>query len=64
MLYTADEAFFTGTVAEVLPIRSVDGMAVGSGARGPITHRLQERFVAIARGRAEDRHGWLSPVEA
>lgn len=62
MLYTADEAFFTGTVAEVLPIRSVDGLAVGSGARGPITQRLQERFFAIARGRAEDRHGWLMPV--
>jgi branched-chain amino acid aminotransferase len=62
MLYTADEAFFTGTVAEVLPIRSVDGMAVGNGARGPITQRLQELFLGIARGRAEDRHGWLSPV--
>ncbi len=62
MLYTADEAFFTGTVAEVMPIRSVDGLAVGNGARGPVTARLQERFFAIARGRAEDAHGWLSPV--
>jgi len=62
MLYTADEAFFTGTVAEVMPIRSVDGLAVGDGARGPITQRLQERFFAIARGRAEDPHGWLTPV--
>lgn len=62
MLYTADEAFFTGTVAEVMPIRSVDGLAVGDGKRGPITQRLQERFFAIARGKAEDVHGWLSPV--
>ena len=62
MLYTADEAFFTGTVAEVMPIRSVDGLAVGDGKRGPITQRLQERFFAIARGRAEDRYGWLTPV--
>jgi branched-chain amino acid aminotransferase len=62
MLYTADEAFFTGTVAEVMPIRSVDGLAVGDGKRGPLTQRLQERFFAIARGRTEDRHGWLTPV--
>jgi branched-chain amino acid aminotransferase len=62
LLYTADEAFFTGTVAEVLPIRSVDGMNVGIGKRGPITQRLQELFLAIARGNAEDQHGWLTPV--
>jgi branched-chain amino acid aminotransferase len=62
LLYTCDEAFFTGTVAEVLPIRSVDGLQIGNGALGPITQRLQERFLAIARGRAEDVHGWLTPV--
>ncbi len=62
MLYTADEAFFTGTVAEVMPIRMVDGLQVGNGARGSLTQRLQERFFTIARGRAEDRHGWLTPV--
>jgi branched-chain amino acid aminotransferase len=62
LLYTADEAFFTGTVAEVMPIRSVDGLAVGTGTRGPVTQRLQERFFAVARGQAEDRHGWLTPV--
>lgn len=62
MLYIADEAFFTGTVAEVTPIRSVDGLVVGAGARGPVTKRLQERFFAIARGQHEDRHGWLAPV--
>ena len=62
LLYTCDEAFFTGTVAEVMPIRSVDGLAVGDGKRGPITQRLQERFFALARGRADDIHGWLTPV--
>lgn len=62
LLYTADEAFFTGTVAEIVPIRCVDGLAVGDGTRGPVTRRLQERFFAIARGQAEDRHGWLTPV--
>jgi branched-chain amino acid aminotransferase len=62
MLYTADEAFFTGTVAELTPIRSVDGLAVGDGRRGPVTKLLQERFFAIARGQAEDQHGWLTPV--
>ena len=62
LLYTAEEAFFTGTVAEVTPIRSVDGLVVGDGKRGPVTKRLQERFFAIARGQADDRHGWLTPV--
>jgi branched-chain amino acid aminotransferase len=62
LLYAADEAFFTGTVAEVMPIRSVDGLVVGTGKRGPITRRLQERFFAIARGLSDDPHGWLTPV--
>lgn len=61
-LYIADEAFFTGTAAEITPIRSVDGVPVGSGSRGPITARLQEAFFAIVEGRTEDRHGWLTPV--
>lgn len=63
LLYTADEAFFTGTVAEVMPIRSIDGLPVGNGARGPVTQRLQERFFALARGRVEDRHGWLTLLD-
>jgi len=62
MLYTADELFFTGTVAELTPIRSVDGKPVGSGARGPLTARLQQRFFALAHGEIEDRHGWLTRV--
>ncbi len=62
MLHTADEAFFTGTVAEVTPIRSVDGKPVGGGKRGPITQRIQERYFAIARGTIADQHNWLTLV--
>ncbi len=62
MLYVADEVFFTGTGAEVSPIRSVDRVVVGSGTRGPITRRLQEEFFGLAEGRLADRHGWLTPV--
>ena len=62
MLYTADELFFTGTASEVTPIRSVDRITVGEGGAGPITKRIQQRFLAIARGEAEDVHGWLSPI--
>ena len=62
MLYTADELFFTGTAAEITPIRSVDRRPVGSGARGPVTQLLQERFFGILKGEFEDRHGWLTPV--
>jgi branched-chain amino acid aminotransferase len=62
MLYTADELFFTGTAAEVTPIRSIDRRQVGTGGRGPITARLQKEYLAIARGEAADRHGWLTHV--
>ena len=62
MLYIADEVFFCGTAAEVTPIRSVDRVKVGAGARGPITKRIQEEFFAITSGKKPDRHGWLSPV--
>lgn len=62
MLYMADELFFTGTAAEVTPIRSVDRIAVGNGLRGPITERLQHRFLEVANGRAPDDHGWLTLV--
>ena len=60
LLYIADEIFFTGTAAEITPIRSVDRITVGKGQPGPITRRLQEQFLAIVEGRAEDRHGWLT----
>jgi branched-chain amino acid aminotransferase len=63
-LYTAEEAFFTGTAAEITPIRSVDRMPVGAGHRGPITARLQQDYFSVLRGESEDRYGWLTPVKA
>ncbi|HEY3248083.1 MAG TPA: branched-chain amino acid transaminase [bacterium] len=60
-LYVADEAFFTGTAAEITPIRSVDRVAI-SGGRGPVTARLQEEFFGITSGRIPDPYGWLTPV--
>jgi branched-chain amino acid aminotransferase len=62
MLYIADEAFFSGTAAEVTPIRSVDRINVGKGGTGPITRAIQKEFYAIVRGEKSDRHGWLTPV--
>jgi branched-chain amino acid aminotransferase len=62
MLYIADEVFFTGTAAEVTPIRSVDRIPVGKGSRGPVTERLQKEFFALLKGEREDRYGWLTPV--
>jgi len=62
MLYVADEVFFTGTAAEITPVRSVDKVPVGSGRRGPIMRRLQDEFFGITEGRIPDRHGWLTPV--
>jgi len=63
MLYIADEVFLAGTAAEISPVRSVDRIPVGCGARGPVTERLQSEFFAIARGLRPDRHGWLAAVE-
>ena len=62
MLYTADEVFLTGTAAELMPVKSVDRRPVGSGTRGPITKRLQERYFGVLTGELPDTHGWLSPV--
>jgi branched-chain amino acid aminotransferase len=62
MLYIADEVFFTGTAAEVTPIRSVDRITVANGAVGPITKTLQREFFAIVRGEKADRFKWLTPV--
>lgn len=61
-LYTADELFFTGTASEITPIRSVDRITVGAGRAGPITRRLQERFMDIVHGKVEDKHHWLTWV--
>ena len=60
ILYIADEVFFTGTAAEITPLRSVDRIVVGKGQPGPITRKLQERFLAIVQGQAEDKYGWLT----
>jgi len=62
MLYIADEAFFTGTAAEVTPIRSVDKISVGKGVTGPLTKAIQKEFFAIVAGEKADRHKWLTPV--
>ncbi len=61
-LYIADEAFFTGTAAEVTPIREVDGRSIGTGPPGPLTLQLQKSFFDLVRNKVEDRHGWLTFV--
>lgn len=58
------EVFFTGTAAEITPVRSVDGTQVGDGKRGPITEKIPKRFLAIATGKHPDTRGWLTPVPA
>src|SRR2546422_3315943 len=62
LLYIAEEAFFTGTAAEVTPIRSVDKISVGKGITGPITKAIQKEFYAIIRGEKPDRFNWLTMV--
>ena len=61
-VYIADEAFFTGTAAEVVPIRELDGRQIGSGRRGPITEMLQTRYFDLVRGRSAQHADWLTPV--
>jgi branched-chain amino acid aminotransferase len=61
-LYIADEAFFTGTAAEVTPIRELDGRTIGSGKRGPITEKLQSMFFDVVNGRSEKFKHWLHYV--
>lgn len=63
MLYIADEVFFSGTAAEITPIRSIDRIQVGKGRRGPIAEKLQKEFFALVNGTKPDRFGWLSAVE-
>jgi branched-chain amino acid aminotransferase len=62
MLYIADEVFFSGTAAEITPIRSVDRIPVGKGRRGPVAEKLQKEFFGIISGAKPDRHHWLTPV--
>ena len=62
MLYIADELFFSGTAAELTPIRSVDRIQIGEGRPGPVTLALQEQYLGIAKGALPDRYGWLTMV--
>src|SRR5579864_5075674 len=62
MLYISDEVFFTGTAAEITPIRTVDKIAVGDGKTGPVTRSLHKEFFDIVEGRVPDRHGWFTQV--
>jgi len=61
-LYIADEVFFTGTAAEITPIRSIDKISVGKGTIGPLTKRIQKEFYGIVTGESADRFNWLTPV--
>jgi branched-chain amino acid aminotransferase len=61
-VYIADEAFFTGTAAEVTPIRELDRVTIGAGARGPVTEKIQSAFFDIVGGRNPKYAGWLTPV--
>jgi branched-chain amino acid aminotransferase len=63
LLYIADEVFFSGTAAEVTPIRSVDRIAIGDGKAGEITKKIADEFFGIANGLKPDRFGWLTPVK-
>jgi len=62
-LYLADELFFTGTAAEITPIRSVDRIEIGDGKRGPITESIQNVFFGLFNGESEDKWDWLTSVE-
>ena len=62
MLYIADEVFFTGSAAEVTPIRSIDKITIGNGKRGPLTGKVQTAFFEVVDGKRDDVHGWLTFV--
>lgn len=61
-LYMAEEVFFTGSAAEITPIRSIDKIPIGTGKRGPVTAKLQKQYFGVASGRLKDRYGWLTHV--
>jgi branched-chain amino acid aminotransferase len=63
-VYCADEAFFTGTAAEVTPIRELDNRSIGSGRRGPVTEKLQKAFFDCVTGKSDKHRDWLAPVAA
>jgi len=60
MLYMADEVFFTGTAAEITPVRSIDKITIGAGKPGPVSTLMQTQYLDIVHGRVEDAHGWLT----
>jgi len=60
MLYMADEVFFTGTAAEITPVRSIDKITIGAGKPGPVTTLMQTQYLDIVHGRVDDTHGWLT----
>ncbi len=62
LLYMADEVFFTGSAAEITPIRSIDKIKIGEGRRGPITKKIQDEFFAYIQGKKEDKYNWLTYV--
>jgi branched-chain amino acid aminotransferase len=62
LLYIADEVFFTGSAAEVTPIRSIDKIVIGNGKRGPVTEKVQKAFFDVIDGKREDVHHWLTLV--
>jgi len=62
-IYIADEAFFTGTAAEVTPIRELDGRIIGAGKAGPITKAIQKAFFDVVTGKDKKRHKWLTRVK-
>ena len=61
-VYLADEAFFTGTAAEVTPIRELDRRVIGKGSRGPVTHKIQNAFFDVVNGKNPEYKHWLTPV--
>ncbi|MGF6445787.1 branched-subunit amino acid aminotransferase/4-amino-4-deoxychorismate lyase [Paraburkholderia youngii] len=61
-VYTCDEAFFTGTAAEVTPIRELDNRKIGAGVRGPITEKLQSAFFDVVNGKSEKYAHWLTKI--
>jgi len=63
MLYIAEEVFFTGSAAEITPIRSIDKIPIGTGERGPITKKLQDEFFSYINGKKEDKYNWLTYVK-
>src|SRR5260370_23929948 len=62
-IYIADECFFTGTAAEVTPIRELDGRTIGAGKAGPVTQAIQKAFFDVVTGRGKKQRHWPRPVE-